>query len=97
MNMIVNRPAADVLRANQEMPMKTLALATVSALSLALAAPAFAMDCAGKKDMQNAEADAARSEKPVEAATAQTPVPAAEPQSAEVAAAPVTDTATTKN
>ena len=77
--------------------MKTLALATVSALSLALAAPAFAMDCAGKKAMQNAEADAARSEKPAEAAAVQTPVPAAELQSAKVAAAPVAETATTKN
>lgn len=80
-------------------PMKSLAIATVSALSLALVTPAIA--CPGAKNMQNADAGATQSEKPAEAAAAQTPMPAAEApadaQPAEVAAAPASSTATTKN
>jgi hypothetical protein len=77
--------------------MKSLAIATVSALALALVTPAIA--CPGAKNMQNADAGTAQSEKPAEAAAAQTPMPAAEvtAEAAEVAAAPAAETATTKN
>jgi hypothetical protein len=97
--MTVNRPAADEARANQETPMKSLTIATVSALALALVTPAVA--CPGAKNMQNADAGTAQSEKPAEAAAAQTPMPAAdataEAQPAEVAAAPEAEAPTTKN
>jgi hypothetical protein len=96
--MTVNRPAADEARANQETPMKSLALATISAVALAIVTPATA--CPGAKNMQH-DAGATQSEKPAEAAAVQTPMPAAdataEAQPAEVAAAPAGDTATTKN
>lgn len=79
--------------------MKSLAIATVSAFALAVVTPAIA--CPGAKNMQNADAGTAQSEKPAEAASAQTPMPAADAsadaQPAEVAAAPASDTATTKN
>lgn len=84
--------------------MKTVALATASALALAFATPALAMDCASKKSMQNAEAGTAQSEKAAEVAAPQTPLPAdeavsaaTEPQPAEVAAAPAAEAPTTKN
>ena len=96
--MTVNRPTAMMLRANQETPMKTFALATVSALAIAFAAPALAMDCAGKKALQSAEAAAAPAETPAESAAVATPAPVGDaPQAAEVAAAPAPDTATAKN
>jgi hypothetical protein len=97
--MTVNRPAELPATANQETPMKSLAIATVSALALALVTPAIA--CPGAKNMQNADAGTAQSEAPAEAAAAQTPMPeadaSADAQPAEVAAAPATDAATTKN
>lgn len=84
--------------------MKTVALATASALALAFATPALAMDCASKKSMQNAEAGTVQSEKTAEVAAAQTPLPAAEavsaatePQSAEFASAPAAEAPNTKN
>jgi hypothetical protein len=57
--MTVNRPAANPATANQETPMKSLAIATVSALALALVTPAIA--CPGAKNMQH-EAGATQSE-----------------------------------
>ncbi|OYW56329.1 MAG: hypothetical protein B7Y80_07345 [Hyphomicrobium sp. 32-62-53] len=79
--------------------MKSLAIAAVSALALALVTPAIA--CPGAKNMQNADAGTAQSEAPAEAAAAQTPMPAAdasaEAQPAEVAAAPAAETASKKN
>jgi hypothetical protein len=97
--MTVNRPAADPATANQETPMKSLAIATVSALALALVTPAIA--CPGAKNMQNVDSGTAQSEAPAEAAAAQTPMPAADAtadaQPAEVAAAPAAETATKKN
>lgn len=79
-------------------PMKSRVIATL--ISLALVLPALA--CPGAKNMQNADAGTAQSERPAEAAAAtQTPMPAAdapvEAQPAEVAAVPAPDAPTTKN